>query len=80
MKDFLLVTICSMAITLIIAAITQQQVRQKGKGIFCIKKCGDCHLMAGPNTDKTFADKLNRKGPDLGFAGSKFKKGLAWAG
>ena len=46
----------------------------EGKGIFASNKCGDCHLMTGPNTDKTFADKLKHKGPDLWFAGSKFKK------
>ena len=74
MKDFLLVTICSMAITLIIAVNHSAAGQAEGKGIFASKKCGDCHLMAGPNTDKTFADKLNRKGPDLWFAGSKFKK------
>lgn len=45
-----------------------------GKGIFEAKKCGGCHLMTGPNPDKTFADKLKRKGPDLWFAGSKYKK------
>ncbi|MBI5286863.1 MAG: c-type cytochrome [Deltaproteobacteria bacterium] len=45
-----------------------------GKAIFDAKKCGDCHLTAGPNTDKTFADKLKRKGTDLWFAGSKYKK------
>ena len=46
----------------------------EGKGIFASNKCGDCHLMTGPNTDKTFADKLKHKGPDLWFAGGKFKK------
>ena len=63
-----------MAITLIIAVNHSAAGQAEGKGIFASKKCGDCHLMAGPNTDKTFADKLNRKGPDLWFAGSKFKK------
>lgn len=74
MKDFLLTTICSMAITLILAVNHSVAGQAEGKNAFTSKKCGDCHLMAGPNTDKTFADKLKRKGPDLWFAGSKFKK------
>ncbi|OGW49556.1 MAG: hypothetical protein A2Z50_00655 [Nitrospirae bacterium RBG_19FT_COMBO_42_15] len=48
----------------------------EGKSVFTAKNCGGCHLTAGPNTDKTFEDKLKRKGPDLWFAGSKFK--LDW--
>lgn len=74
MKDFLLATICSMAIILIIAVNHSVAGQAEGKNIFTSKKCGDCHLMTGPNTDKTFADKLKHKGPDLWFAGSKFKK------
>ncbi len=46
----------------------------EGKSAFTSKNCGSCHLTTGPNTDKTFEDKLKRKGPDLWFAGSKFKK------
>ncbi len=74
MKDFLLATIASMAITLIIVTNQAAAGLAEGKNIFASNKCGDCHLMAGPNTDKTFADKLKHKGPDLWFAGSKFKK------
>lgn len=51
-----------------------------GKNIYGGKNCAGCHLTNGPNPDKTFEDKLKRKGPDLWFAGSKFKKEwlLAW--
>lgn len=49
-----------------------------GQKIYEAKNCGSCHLTKGPNSDKTFEDKLNRKGPDLWFAGSKFKK--EWLG
>lgn len=45
-----------------------------GQKIYAGKNCASCHLTKGPNTDKTFGDKLKRKGPDLWFAGSKFKK------
>ena len=45
-----------------------------GQKIYDAKNCGNCHLTKGPNPDKTFEDKLKHKGPDLWFAGSKFKK------
>ncbi len=45
-----------------------------GQKIYEAKGCASCHLTKGPNTDKTFEDKLKHKGPDLWFAGSKFKK------
>ena len=77
MNRFLrIVTVILVALTMLVGIGIYQSMAgsAEGKGIFASKKCGDCHLMAGPNTDKTFADKLNRKGPDLWFAGSKFKK------
>lgn len=47
----------------------------KGKGIFEAKKCGgDCHATQGSATEKTFADQLKKKGPELWYAGNKFKK------
>lgn len=46
----------------------------KGKGIFEGKKCGGCHQMQGPATEKSFDDQLKKKGPELWYAGSKLKK------
>src|SRR3989338_211575 len=43
-----------------------------GKAIVDSKKCGSCNKMQGPQ-DKTIADVLKRKAPDLFYAGSKFK-------
>ena len=45
---------------------------KKGKALVESKKCGSCHKMQGP-PDKTIADVLKRKAPDLFYAGSKFK-------
>lgn len=45
-----------------------------GKGIFDSKNCGSCHQIQGPATEKTFEDQLKKKGPELWYAGSKFKK------
>ena len=44
-----------------------------GKAVVDGAKCGDCHKMAGPAA-KTIAEVLQRKAPDLFYAGSKFKK------
>src|SRR3989344_1037423 len=45
-----------------------------GKGIFASKNCGSCHQIEGPATEKTFEDQLKKKGPELWYSGSKFKK------
>ncbi|MFQ5625476.1 MAG: c-type cytochrome [Methyloligellaceae bacterium] len=47
-----------------------------GKDIFAAKKCGECHYTQGPAREKTIADQLAKKGPELWYAGSKFQK--AW--
>lgn len=51
-------------------------VAADGKGVFNAKKCGSCHQTKGPATEKTFADQAKKKGPELWYAGSKFK--LSW--
>ena len=45
-----------------------------GQKIFDEKKCADCHQIQGPATEKTFDDQLKKKGPELWYSGSKFKK------
>ncbi len=49
-----------------------------GKKVFKSKKCGGCHITAGPAKEKTIKDQLAKKGPELWYAGSKFKK--EWLG
>ena len=49
-----------------------------GKKAFSAKKCGGCHYTAGPAREKTIADQLKKKGPELWYAGSKFQK--EWLG
>ena len=50
-----------------------------GEAIFK-KSCTSCHYTDGPAKEKTIADQLAKKGPELWYAGSKFQKGwlLAW--
>lgn len=45
-----------------------------GKAVFDSKKCGDCHYTEGPAREKSIADQLAKKGPELWYAGSKFQK------
>lgn len=49
-----------------------------GAKVFQAKKCRDCHYTDGPAKEKTIADQLAKKGPELWYAGSKFQK--AWLG
>ena len=52
---------------------TGSAIAADGKAIVDSKKCGSCHKMQGP-PDKTIAEVLKRKAPDLFYAGSKFKE------
>ena len=45
-----------------------------GKSMFASKNCGSCHQTEGPVVEKTFDDQLKKKGPELWYSGSKFKK------
>jgi hypothetical protein len=45
-----------------------------GEQVFTGNKCNDCHYTQGPAREKTIADQLAKKGPELWYAGSKFQK------
>lgn len=45
----------------------------EGKKAFEANKCSGCHQVQGPATEKTIKDQLAKKGPELWYAGSKFK-------
>jgi len=45
-----------------------------GQKVFAAKKCNACHCTQGPAKEKTIADQLAKKGPELWYAGSKFQK------
>ena len=51
-----------------------------GDAVFKDKNCNSCHYTAGPAQEKSIADQLAKKGPELWYAGSKFQKAwlLAW--
>jgi mono/diheme cytochrome c family protein len=45
-----------------------------GKQAFEANKCAACHYTKGPAKEKSIADQLAKKGPELWYAGSKFRK------
>ncbi|MBS1270650.1 MAG: Cytochrome c6 [Gammaproteobacteria bacterium] len=45
-----------------------------GEDAFNANKCSDCHYTRGPAREKTIADQLAKKGPELWYAGSKFQQ------
>lgn len=46
---------------------------QKGKSIFTSNGCNDCHSTVAPSKVSTFEEFEAKEGPDLWYAGSKFK-------
>lgn len=45
-----------------------------GKAAFEAQKCNACHYTDGPAKEKSIADQMAKKGPELWYAGSKFQK------
>ncbi|MCP4830277.1 MAG: c-type cytochrome, partial [Proteobacteria bacterium] len=45
-----------------------------GQAVFESNGCQSCHYTQGPATEKTIADQLAKKGPELWYAGSKFQR------
>ena len=41
---------------------------------FTANQCAECHTTQGPAQEKTIADQLAKKGPELWYAGSKFQQ------
>lgn len=48
----------------------------EGKKAFEANKCSGCHQVEGPAREKTIKDQMAKKGPELWYAGSKFKAGF----
>ncbi len=67
-----------LAIAVLALAAPAEADPAAGKAAFEANKCGDCHYTDGPAKEKTIADQLAKKGPELWYAGSKFQK--KWLG
>ncbi|MCP4332436.1 MAG: c-type cytochrome [Gammaproteobacteria bacterium] len=50
------------------------QANAAGEEAFAANKCAECHTTQGPAPEKTIADQLAKKGPELWYAGSKFQQ------
>ncbi|MBI5969789.1 MAG: c-type cytochrome [Deltaproteobacteria bacterium] len=46
----------------------------EGKAVFEAKNCSGCHETVGMAKEKTIQGRLSKKGPELWYAGDKFKK------
>lgn len=47
-----------------------------GEALFNSKKCNECHQVKAPAKGKTIQDAMSKKGPELWYAGSKFREGF----
>jgi len=72
----------SITVSLVAAVlvITAEHSYAAGGDVIFKNKCINCHYTNGPAKEKTIADQLAKKGPELWYAGSKFQKPwlLAW--
>lgn len=64
----------TLAVSLPVFAGSAQAGVDEGKKLFDAKKCAGCHQIQGPAKEKTIKDQLAKKGPELWYAGSKFKQ------
>ncbi len=64
------------AVSLIVMTTPGRADPAAGQQVFTGNQCNECHYTEGPAREKTVADQLAKKGPELWYAGSKFQK--AW--
>ena len=70
----------SVSIGAAMLVMTTASVFAAGDAVFKDKNCNSCHYTTGPAQEKSIADQLAKKGPELWYAGSKFQKDwlVAW--
>lgn len=68
------VTVMLGALILVFAPGEVRADAAAGEAAFKAGGCLDCHYTDGPAKEKTIADQLAKKGPELWYAGSKFQK------
>jgi len=73
-----LVVSVSFGVALLVMAVSPANAA--GDAVFKANNCSSCHYTTGPAQEKSIADQLAKKGPELWYAGSKFQKDwlLAW--
>ncbi|MEE9195839.1 MAG: c-type cytochrome [Alphaproteobacteria bacterium] len=68
-----MVSMALAAIFLVAPAAAGRADPEAGRAVFEAKECQACHYTDGPAKEKTIADQLAKKGPELWYAGSKFQ-------
>ena len=61
-------------VLLVMTSSLAQADAAAGQAAFESNGCQSCHYTQGPATEKTIADQLAKKGPELWYAGSKFQR------
>ena len=69
-------SILSGLILLAMTATVARAAPADGEKVFTASNCQGCHYTTGPAREKSIADQLAKKGPELWYAGSKFQS--AW--
>ncbi|MBF0368444.1 MAG: c-type cytochrome [Magnetococcales bacterium] len=59
---------------LLAAPVAAKADSAAGEAAFKANNCQECHYTQGPAQEKTIADQMAKKGPELWYAGSKFQK------
>jgi len=70
----------SASLGMVLLAMAAAPAWAGGDAVFKDKNCINCHYTTGPAQEKSIADQLAKKGPELWYAGSKFQKDwlVAW--
>ncbi len=64
----------TLGLAFLILAALPGRADASGEQVFKDNKCDACHYTQGPAREKTIADKLAQKGPELWYAGDKFQE------
>lgn len=64
----------SLGLALLALTAFSSRAEAGGEQIFNDKKCTECHYTQGPAREKSVADRLAQKGPELWYAGDKFQE------
>lgn len=59
-----------------VLVLSSQSFASGGEALFNSKKCNECHRIKAQARENTVQDAMSKKGPELWYAGSKFREGF----
>lgn len=62
------------AALVVLASVPGHAAPAAGKAAFEVNQCQTCHYTEGPARETSISDQLAKKGPELWYAGSKFRR------